>query len=471
MAGYSWTHDNANRVEQISSTTDGTFTYDDTDQLETGTYTYQTDESHVYDANGNRTGGGYTTGTNNLTTADGTYAYQYDGEGNRTAKFVDVDSSGTLSSGDTDVTQYEWDHRNRLTKITRRDTEGGDATKTVEYVYDAFNRRITKSIDEDGAGPNEAVDQHFVYDGLRESRDNAGDHLVLVFDDADGSGSQPPTLRSRFLHGPAVDQILADEDVNSGEVLWPLTDNLGTVRDLAEYDDTLGVTEIANHITYDTFGHITSESNPAVDHLFGYTGRETDEESDLQFNRARYYDAATGQWISEDPIGFEAGDANLRRYVGNSPTNATDPSGKSWLKKIKFTLTKTGELVFENGKKVKLRNWRFRSKTVGVEDLREAGLQCSASGRARLKRLERDHQGLKIKYDKNAQPDLSDVAEYSVPVKGMNGDAAHDANLALKALKEELSEAEYDELVDHLHDFRLHHASDGTVQVVPVDIL
>ncbi|MCO8123236.1 hypothetical protein NHH03_15920 [Stieleria sp. TO1_6] len=31
--------------------------------------------------------------------------------------------------------------------------------------------------------------------------------------------------------------------------------------------------------------------------------------------------------ISQDPIGFAAGDANLYRYVGNGPTNATDPSG------------------------------------------------------------------------------------------------------------------------------------------------
>jgi hypothetical protein len=28
-----------------------------------------------------------------------------------------------------------------------------------------------------------------------------------------------------------------------------------------------------------------------------------------------------------EPLGFEAGDANLYRYVGNSPTNATDPTG------------------------------------------------------------------------------------------------------------------------------------------------
>lgn len=33
-----------------------------------------------------------------------------------------------------------------------------------------------------------------------------------------------------------------------------------------------------------------------------------------------------------EPLGFEAGDTNLFRYVGNSPTNATDPSGLEKLK-------------------------------------------------------------------------------------------------------------------------------------------
>ncbi len=31
--------------------------------------------------------------------------------------------------------------------------------------------------------------------------------------------------------------------------------------------------------------------------------------------------------MSEDPIGFSAGDVNLNRYVGNSPVNGVDPSG------------------------------------------------------------------------------------------------------------------------------------------------
>jgi uncharacterized protein RhaS with RHS repeats len=38
----------------------------------------------------------------------------------------------------------------------------------------------------------------------------------------------------------------------------------------------------------------------------------------LQWNINRWYDANVGRWISEDPIGFEAGDGNLYRYVGNN---------------------------------------------------------------------------------------------------------------------------------------------------------
>lgn len=39
------------------------------------------------------------------------------------------------------------------------------------------------------------------------------------------------------------------------------------------------------------------------------------------------YDPSVGRWLEEDPIGFDAGDMDLYRYVGNDPTNATDPSG------------------------------------------------------------------------------------------------------------------------------------------------
>jgi RHS repeat-associated protein len=324
LADYGWTYDAAGRVTQFTSATDGTsdYTYDVHGQLTDATHvpavaglpTVPPDESHTYDANGNRTDTGYTTGTNNQTTSDGAYNYDYDAEGNRTRR------TDTTTG---EVTEYTWDHRNRLTKIIELDSLGGNVTKTVEYTYDAFNRRIAKAIDDDGDGPDLAETTFFVYDGDRESRENAGDHIVLQLDD---SGN----VTNRYLHGPAVDQVLADED-DLGEVLWPLADNLGTIRDIAVSDGT--TTTIVNHITYDAFGLATSEqnlANPAaqpVDHIFGFTGREIDDESDLNFYRARYYDPSVARFISQDPIGFEAGDANVYRYVGNGPTNATDPSG------------------------------------------------------------------------------------------------------------------------------------------------
>jgi RHS repeat-associated protein len=47
-----------------------------------------------------------------------------------------------------------------------------------------------------------------------------------------------------------------------------------------------------------------------------------------QYYRARYYDGRAGRFMREDPIGFAGGDANLYRYVRNSPTNSTDASGE-----------------------------------------------------------------------------------------------------------------------------------------------
>lgn len=46
-----------------------------------------------------------------------------------------------------------------------------------------------------------------------------------------------------------------------------------------------------------------------------------------QFYWARYYSPQFGRFMSEDPIGFNGGDANLYRYVWNSPTNFRDPLG------------------------------------------------------------------------------------------------------------------------------------------------
>jgi RHS repeat-associated protein len=133
----------------------------------------------------------------------------------------------------------------------------------------------------------------------------------------DGAGTQT----HRYFYGTGVDQVFVDENAQ-GRVLWTLTDNQGTVRDLI---DSAGA--IQNHITYDSFGKITSQTNSSITTIFGYTGREYDGETEQYYYRARYYDQNIGRFVSEDPIGFAAGDPNIYRYVGNSPTNFVDPLG------------------------------------------------------------------------------------------------------------------------------------------------
>jgi RHS repeat-associated protein len=57
------------------------------------------------------------------------------------------------------------------------------------------------------------------------------------------------------------------------------------------------------------------------------TPHPCDAELGLYNYRAREYDPGAGRFLGEDPIGFGAGDANLYRYTGNGPTNATDALG------------------------------------------------------------------------------------------------------------------------------------------------
>jgi RHS repeat-associated protein len=49
----------------------------------------------------------------------------------------------------------------------------------------------------------------------------------------------------------------------------------------------------------------------------------------LYYYRARYYHPTLQRFISEDPIGFAAGDVNLYAYVGNRPSIVRDPLGLS----------------------------------------------------------------------------------------------------------------------------------------------
>ena len=88
-----------------------------------------------------------------------------------------------------------------------------------------------------------------------------GGNALLEFD---GTVS----LTDRFLWGPDVDQLLADESFSpttsgemptaAGTTYWAVTDNQGSVRDAVTAADG-----VVFHIVYDSFGNITGGQIPS----------------------------------------------------------------------------------------------------------------------------------------------------------------------------------------------------------------
>ena len=109
----------------------------------------------------------------------------------------------------------------------------------------------------------------------------------------------------------------------SGAAYWLLTDRQGSIRDVQD-NSTLA---IKNTIVYDGWGNISSETDSTFRGRYAWTGRELDTETGLQYNRARYYDPKTSRWLTQDPLGFDAGDSNLYRYASNRPADSYDPWG------------------------------------------------------------------------------------------------------------------------------------------------
>jgi RHS repeat-associated protein len=259
------------------------------------------DEAYGYDGAGNRTqanGATYTTTANNRLTDDGTFTYTYDDEGN-----VETKVRKSSAQADDKTVVYQWDYRNRLEKVTFKRNDG-TVTKTVEYFYDMFNRLTRREIDADGAGPDVKVAEQFMHDG---------EEMVLH---GVPNGGLP--WRS-FMRGPGQDMVLF-ESRDALRVF--LGDHLNTIRDVV---DTSG--NIVNHLTIDSFGRRIDETNGNIEVMIGLGGRPYDEDTRLQNHVNRWYSVDTGRWLSEDPIGFAGGNANLYAYVGNSPVMWGDPSG------------------------------------------------------------------------------------------------------------------------------------------------
>jgi RHS repeat-associated protein len=322
LAFFDLEFDAASRITAMIDSAGRTdFQYDQQSQLQSAQRSAadpRGNESYRYDAVGNRTsshlhGSDYVTGDGNQLLSDGANNYVYDAVGNLIGR-------ANVVSGQTRALEY--DHRQRLVSVTDR-SSNGTVTQLVQFVYDALDRRIAKTVDLDGVGPNSPVTQYMTYDR---------NHILLQFTDADGpTGSQAPALSTRFLIGPGIDQTLAQTS-SGGETRWMLADHLGTVR--LAVDDA---GKVASSWRLDSWGRWLDSAGANTPLSVGLTGREFDAELGLYYFRARYYDPNLGRFISQDPLGLQGGDTNFYRYVENQPLVGSDPFGLEGVFISRFT--------------------------------------------------------------------------------------------------------------------------------------
>jgi RHS repeat-associated protein len=226
-------------------------------------------------------------------------ALGYDVAGNRTSQALTT--HGPVPS--TANTSYAWDYDNRLTGVTL------PGSLTHSYVYDYRTRRLQRS--EPGNNP---VAMTF-----------SGGLSVAEFEVID---SQLGTLNSQpsveYQRGPdmggGVGGLLYS--LRSGTAKYNLSNGRGDV--VAQSDASGDLTWTAS---YEAYGKRPVETGSNLDRQRANTKEE--DPTGLLNEGFRYRDLETGTWLSRDPAGFVDG-PNLYAYVRQNPWTAFDPDGLRW---------------------------------------------------------------------------------------------------------------------------------------------
>lgn len=211
-------------------------------------------------------------------------------------------------------------------------TSGGNTTQNLSYSYDAQGNRTQVSDNLAHTSTTFGYDQanrlksygssaSYQYDGngLRASKVVSGTTTNYAWDI---SGSLPLMILANntdWIYGPGG--VVLEEIVPTNTVYYYHQDQLGSTRKVTDSTGT-----VVRSYTFDPWGNVSSTSG-TLSTPFQFAGEYTDMESGLFYLRARYYDPVTGQLTSLDPA------LAITRapyvYVGDSPLDATDPTGQS----------------------------------------------------------------------------------------------------------------------------------------------
>ncbi|WP_205901359.1 RHS repeat domain-containing protein, partial [Pseudomonas viridiflava] len=248
-------------------------------------------ESFAHDPAGNLLGQGDQPAANlanvkgNRLLMQGDRHYDYDAYGNQIRE--------RRGTGQKLVTEYRYDCQHRLIGVS---LPGGSV---ASYKYDAFGRRIEKTVD--------GHTTEFLWQGERliaESADNRYRSYIY----------EPGTFRPLAM--------LDGEGPLKAAPFYYQLDHLGTPQELTDYSG-----EIMWSAKYRAYGNLATLDVSEIDNPLRFQGQYFDAETGLHYNRHRYYNPGTGRFLTPDPIKL-AGGLNNYQYVPN-PTGWVDPLGLS----------------------------------------------------------------------------------------------------------------------------------------------
>jgi len=213
-------------------------------------------------------------------------------------RHYDYDAYGNLirerrGTGQKLITEYRYDCQHRLIGVS---LPGGS---TASYKYDAFGRRIEKTVD--------GHTTEFLWQGER-----------LIAESAENR------YRS-YIYEPGSFRPLAMLDGEGPLKAAPFyyqLDHLGTPQELTDYSG-----EIMWSARYRAYGNLAALDVSEIDNPLRFQGQYFDAETGLHYNRHRYYNPGTGRFLTPDPIKL-AGGLNSYQYVPN-PTGWVEPLGLS----------------------------------------------------------------------------------------------------------------------------------------------
>ena len=190
------------------------------------------------------------------------------------------------------LTAVSYNHRNLPLSLTR----GG---VTTSYRYDHSGQRITKQV---GTGNTEI----YLLDGP----------TTLAVFTVNGSGG----IVSSYFNVVSRERVTGRQP-STGNRRYYHTDLLGSTRAVVE-----GSTVVESY-DYDPWGILLAGRTLGSGTKEGFTGKERDAESGLDYFWARHYMAAVGRWAGIDSLTEKYPEWSPYNYVLGNPVSYSDPFG------------------------------------------------------------------------------------------------------------------------------------------------